>query len=496
MENKKVLFFFMLLLCNLLSFPSNELKKIAPNIIFHKAEETLNKIKEAIAKNEKGAYLRLTQDEINLVNKKDSSQQKWSQQIEKELKQAFSLNGNTIIKTLPLHSRNLGTYDYGMWNKEINLTPQKCINTLKKAKQLWGNKITDVYSPFALHFYAITNPIELAIFLKFIKNKNCCLFVGSEKIPLNIIKLLFGDNCKVVSTPNTNVYQEMNRIERECLDKIPNNNKYKIIATSMGPSGKVLQKRLWKKLDNIFLIDFGSIIDLLCGWKTKSWIKQSKFNHEKFMKHFQKQAKIICTSALIKKSFHERKKDYIRALKKIEELGYQPYIIEACANRPSFLDKYSNNVFYAKTNNPKLKNKGVNEVKSMIAGFNHFKFHDDDMIIKLTGRYKLADSFFVKLVEYNIDADAIARYWVQEGSIFTGCFAMKYKHFKNIFQKLDLKKMEKKRINVESIFGNYLENLKKNGGKVIYLDFVHVLAYHFGPRGMFYKPNNKLIKYW
>ena len=36
-----------------------------------------------------------------------------------------------------------------------------------------------------------------------------------------------------------------------------------------------MQKRLWYKLDNVFLFDFGSLIDALCDWNTREWINDN-----------------------------------------------------------------------------------------------------------------------------------------------------------------------------------------------------------------------------
>ena len=44
----------------------------------------------------------------------------------------------------------------------------------------------------------------------------------------------------------------------------------------MGCSGRVLAKRLYNNVENIFLFDFGSLMDILCGWDTRAWISLNK----------------------------------------------------------------------------------------------------------------------------------------------------------------------------------------------------------------------------
>ncbi|GAH15612.1 unnamed protein product, partial [marine sediment metagenome] len=105
-------------------------------------------------------------------------------------------------------------------------------------------------------------------------------------IPENIREALFGKNCKFVPTPSKNAYDQLDEIEKECLEQIPNNGKYKIIITSMGCAGRALQKRLWNKLDNVFLFDFGSLMDALCGQAkyVRMWIRYSNFDGKSFLK--------------------------------------------------------------------------------------------------------------------------------------------------------------------------------------------------------------------
>ena len=51
----------------------------------------------------------------------------------------------------------------------------------------------------------------------------------------------------------------------------------------MGCSGRVLQKRLYNNHDNIFVFDFGSLMDALCGWNTRAWIELTNFDKDKIL---------------------------------------------------------------------------------------------------------------------------------------------------------------------------------------------------------------------
>jgi len=144
-----------------------------------------------------------------------------------------------------------------------------------------------------------------------------------------------------------------------------------------------------------------------------------------------KKVKILFTAALLDVHFEDRKVEYVKSLEVLKEMGYEPYIVEACTEGPSFLDYYSSNVCYSSVNTPNI-NKGINEAMSMLKGLSNFGFDDDDIIIKLTGRYRLIDSSFVRMIEDMTDVDIVATRWKRYRSILcTGCFAMRYKYFKD-----------------------------------------------------------------
>ena len=151
-----------------------------------------------------------------------------------------------------------------------------CSQIITRAQKFWKDPITDVYSHAAIRFAVVQYPSICLQFLSFLKGQNCYLLVGNKNIPKSVRVNLFGPYCKFVPTPDRNSYSEMDRIEMECLEAIAQDDSYKIIVVSMGCSGRVLEKRLWNKRDNIFLFDFGSLMDALCGWPTRDWIEIEK----------------------------------------------------------------------------------------------------------------------------------------------------------------------------------------------------------------------------
>ena len=166
--------------------------------------------------------------------------------------------------------------------------------------------------------------------------------------------------------------------------------------------------------------------------------------HDKVELHSTDKAKvvIICTAALIESNYQMRKQEYVFSISLLKDYGYEPYVFEACkSSPPSFFENYTKNVFYSNVNDYRLINKGVNEARSLIEGFKHYSFDDETMIIKLTGRYWLNSPIFINVVESHPEVDAFVRFKedfpIPNGYVFTGCFAMKHKHFKAMLDQLD-----------------------------------------------------------
>lgn len=270
----KKLFCFSLisLYCALIFSGNTDHKALFPKLVFHQTIPTLEKIKQTIINKEKGMYLRFGDGDVNLAECVYDSYQEPRQDLAKEMREAFALNGPTILKTLPLYCPELNGVEEGMFPGNCLTDIDWCLQILKRSQKFWNAEITDVYSHAAIRFAFVQYPDLCIEFSKFLKQQNCCLLVGNKNIPDSVRSDLFGPQCHFVPTPDRNSYSEIDRIERECLEKISNDDTYKIIIISMGCSGRVLGKRLWKKLDHIFLFDYGSLMDAFCGLATRDWI--------------------------------------------------------------------------------------------------------------------------------------------------------------------------------------------------------------------------------
>ncbi len=207
-------------------------------------------------------------------------------------------------------------------------------------------------------------------------------------------------------------------------------------------------------------------------------------------KTYCQEIKIICTAALIDQNFEERKIEYINSLEVLSSYGYSnPYVIEAIKSTgPTFLDNYSCKVIYTKVNNSNLHNKGVNEAKSILEALKYLYIDDNDMLIKITGRYFFTSNAFLTLVKESPGFDGFIK-TDSHNQVFTGCFALRYKHFKEFLYQLNLEFMENNMINIEWELAQYINSLETNQIKIMKVENLGITANIFGN-------GNPILTYW
>ena len=105
----------------------------------------------------------------------------------------------------------------------------------------------------------------------------------------------------------------------------------------------------------------------------------------------------------VQNSIH-RQARYIESINTLLQLinndsNIKPIIVENNGLRKTFLDDLNCSVCYTENNHIHCKNKGGNELLDIKEVIHKYKIKDDDIIIKLTGRYKLLKPDFIKLVK-------------------------------------------------------------------------------------------------
>lgn len=150
-------------------------------------------------------------------------------------------------------------------------------------------------------------------------------------------------------------------------------------------------------------------------------------------------------------SYEQREKDYkqgIPAVLKHALPNEKVFLTENTGLTSSFLDEYGVYVHYTNTQQTMFEdNHGKKEFTDIISCLNAQNIDDEDMVIKVTGRYILHSDFFPTLVRKNIDKDVVYSPEnafknmppVSFPNCILGMLAMKAKHWRN----LPLEKIEK-----------------------------------------------------
>jgi len=113
----------------------------------------------------------------------------------------------------------------------------------------------------------------------------------------------------------------------------------------------------------------------------------------------------------------------------------KPIIIENNGKRATFLDEFGVDVHYTENNKESFKHKGINELMDIKSAISAYDIKDDDIVIKITGRYKLIDdSFFQTVINSLQSYDAFIKFFnvfteeFIEDDCVLGLFAIRCKH--------------------------------------------------------------------
>jgi hypothetical protein len=151
---------------------------------------------------------------------------------------------------------------------------------------------------------------------------------------------------------------------------------------------------------------------------------------------------IIITTSInnkigIKNDTHRQTK-YTDSIHQLLELikndaSIKPIIVENNGLRQTYLDDFKCDIFYTNNNKFNFSHKGENELLDIKEVINHFNIQEDDIIIKITGRYKLLNLNFINVVKEN-KYDAFVKFFnvctktYMRNDCVLGLFAIKCKY--------------------------------------------------------------------
>lgn len=156
---------------------------------------------------------------------------------------------------------------------------------------------------------------------------------------------------------------------------------------------------------------------------------------------------LIVTTSIIDKHANttedHRKNRYMECIQHLIDLlekdsSVKIVVVENNGLRQTYLDDLKCDILYTNNNNYKVAHKGVNELSDIKDVIEHYDINEDDMIIKLTGRYKMIDMSFIQLVkDKSKEYDAFIKFFnvcelkYMYQDCVLGLFAMKCKYIKD-----------------------------------------------------------------
>jgi hypothetical protein len=249
-----------------------------------KSYETIQKILLILKNKEKGAYLRFGDGDLNIMTGLNDSYNACSPSFTKEIHESICIDDENYLKGVCLMCKKYGLLEDKMWGGNHEFPEKVCIKYYNDIYNIRKKHLTDYYCFVAFNFYLTTykqDSYEIMYKLRSLCLSNDVLFVGNENINKSIIELYFGEKYSMIKCPYKNSYSAINEIENQLINKINENDNYKIIIMCCGITTRCLIKRLWIN-NNIntkfFILDFGSIIDALSGIVSRQYCIETKFN--------------------------------------------------------------------------------------------------------------------------------------------------------------------------------------------------------------------------
>jgi hypothetical protein len=422
------------------------------DLYFYPSKETLERVVKVVLKKEKGAYIQLSDEDIDLALSGDNT-----------AKNLFCCEDSNFLKSPPLRCKGTGIgFTQNIWD-----VPQSCSRLRSTMEPVFQNgELHDIYAPHAIESLA-RHDINYAVrVVKLLRSIDACLYVGKD-FPQEERNLLFGRNHSFIPVQEEH---DLDTIENECSAYI-NQHNYVVLFVH-GLVGHNLIARLWKKHSNLYIFDIGSLSDSLFSDVPVS------YDRDAFLRVLSRDVRILYTAAIIPQHADIREAEYIKCIKIFNNYWYQPDITEACINKSCYLEDHCNNVFHSQGNNPGLRNKGVNEVNSIRQAIRHYKFNPDDLIIKHTGRYHFKSDMFLRVIENTPEVDGYVTIDPRTHWSFSGTFGLRYHYFKEMIDEINLAHMESHLVDFERIVLDYMKKIERErGARILYLEQVDIVGF-------------------
>jgi hypothetical protein len=155
----------------------------------------------------------------------------------------------------------------------------------------------------------------------------------------------------------------------------------------------------------------------------------------------------------------KRKLEYEFNFKKLKEFGLEFTIIETVVDKSEFLEQFGR-VIYTNINNPNFINRGSNFINAFKKVIKEENLPDDELVIHMTGRYKLIDDSFFKECQTLSSTDMGCIKRDIHNQIYLFLYAIRSKLHLEVLESINLNEFDVSGICLERIFSLQLNNIK------------------------------------
>ena len=258
----------------------------------YQSHDTIKKIINIISNKEKGAYIRFGDGDLNIMYGLNDSYNVCTPLFKTEVRESICIDDDNYLKGVCLMCNKFGLLEDKMWGGNHEWTEDACNDHYSKIHNIRKKHLTDYYCVVVFNYLLTTyreQSYEYMYNLRSLCLNNDVIFIGNNNIKTDIVNLYFGEKYSMIECPSNNSYSAINGIENQLINKINENDNYKIIIMCCGVTTRCLIKRLWINNNinaNFFMLDLGSIIDALCGIVSRQYCIETKFNPELYNNGF------------------------------------------------------------------------------------------------------------------------------------------------------------------------------------------------------------------
>jgi hypothetical protein len=258
--------------------------KVEPkaHIRIYSSEETANRVLSIIQKREKGALARFGDGDTRIANGLCSRTHRNAgniKNLQKDMKESFGINHPNYLRSLCLYFEDYATRLKSVVS--VQRIYDKIQREIQTTSKLWVGP-RSIYSPYSMIWLLHENEDRFCQYMYNISHAvDNIIFVGNKNIPYSLVQSLFYNQIlqdRVIECPVTNAGLVFEDIWKSIDSKMKELRGYTLVVLCCGNTGRALCGRLWKSNynRNYFVLDYGSLIDGLAGYTTRSWIKGSK----------------------------------------------------------------------------------------------------------------------------------------------------------------------------------------------------------------------------